>query len=409
MVLLVGVISNYIYVLAVYVEPLHDAHGWSRNSIVLAYSATIFCEIPAYVIGGWLSKRFGMKRILVVSGVLYGLAILASGLTSSVTAFVVTQGFIASLAMFGVYIATLALINVLFPNRKGLVMGILYGSQAIGGAVMAPMANYFIEIFDVSWALIWQGAVFTVIMFISCMLVTDPTKGDARAMSEIQEEAERKEIEDAMEGRGEDARPTMKWKKAFTHPAFWLFFVSLVFIQLIGNLLVTDIPYLAENNYGVSNADAAWVISAFSIAAGAGGVVIGYISDRIGPYRATFWLGIVDGALLLLLILIGRDSFMLFGIMCVIQGFTYNGMTTLNPVMIMDSYSSDDFGIVMGGMAVAYTIVGLAGPQIGLEFAFVPMIIICAALSIIGGWFARASGRSLNRYYRSVDSKCEVR
>ena len=37
MILLIGVISNYIYVLAVYVEPLNEMHGWSMNSIVMAY------------------------------------------------------------------------------------------------------------------------------------------------------------------------------------------------------------------------------------------------------------------------------------------------------------------------------------------------------------------------------------
>lgn len=409
MLLIVGVISNYIYVLNVYVEPLHAAHGWSMNTIVLAYSAAMFCEVPAYVVGGWLSGKFGMKKILVASGVLYGLAILGSGLTSHVTIFIICQGIIGSLAMFGIFIATLALINVLFPNRKGLVMGLFYGSQAMGGAAMAPMANFFIEKFNVSLALVWQGIIFTVVMFVCCMFVTDPTKGDAKTMSKLQEEAEKEETEAALKGRSEDARPTMRWKKVFTHPAFWIFFTSLIFIQMIGNVLVTDLSYLAKTNYGVSGADAAWVVSAFAIGAGAGGVVIGYISDKIGPYRTTFYLGIIDGILLLILMLIGTDHFMFFGVMCAIQGFTYNGMTTLNPVMLTDSFASEDLGITMGCMAIGYTIVGLIGPQLGLAVSFVPMVIICAVLSILGGLLAKVSCKSLNKYYRSINSKCQVK
>lgn len=409
MLLIVGVISNYIYVLNVYVEPLHVAHGWSMNTIVLAYSAAMFCEIPAYVIGGWLSGKFGMKKILVASGVLYGLAILASGLTSSVTVFILCQGIIGSLAMFGIFIATLALINVLFPSRKGLVMGLFYGSQALGGAAMAPMANFFIEHFNVSLALIWQGVIFTAIMFVCCMLVTDPTKGDAKVMSELQEEAEKEEAEAAMKGKSEDARPTMRWKKVFTYPAFWIFFVSLIFIQMIGNVLVTDISYLAKTNYGVSGGNAAWVASAFAIGAGAGGVVIGYISDKIGPYKTTYILGIVNGILLLILMMVGTDNFMFFGVMCAIQGFTYNGMTTLNPVMLTDSYASEDMGITMGCMAIAYTVVGVIGPQLGLVIAFAPLVIICAILSIIGGLLSKLSCNSLNKYYRSIGSKCQVK
>lgn len=409
MIIIVGVVSNYIYALTVYVEPLHDAYGWSMNTTVLAYSLAMFCEIPSYVIGGWLSGKFGMKKILVVSGVLYGLAILGSGLTSSVVVFIICQGIVGSLAMYGVFIATLALINVLFPARKGLVMGVLYGSQAMGAVIMAPLANYFIENYSVGMALVWQGVIFTVIMFVCCMLVTDPTKGDAKLMSKLQDEAEKAENEEAMKGKAEDARPTMRWKKVFTHPAFWIFFVSLIFIQLIGNMLVTDISYLAKNNYGVSGADAAWVVSAFAIGAGIGGVVIGYISDKIGPYRTTFWLGIIDGVLLLILAFAGADSFKMFAVMCIIQGFTYNGMTTLNPIMLTDSYASEDLGITMGAMAIAYTIVGVIGPQIGLMMPFVPVMIICAVMSVIGGLLAAVSCRSLNKYYKGIGSNCVVK
>ena len=171
MIMIIGVLSNYIYCLAVYVGPLHELHGWSMNSIALTYSVAMFCEIPTYIIGGALSNKFGMKKILVASGVLYGLSILASGLTSSVLIFIITQGVIGSLTMYGIYVCTLALINVMYPDKKGFVIGLLYGLQAAGAAFMAPMANYFVEAFNASTALVIQGVIFTVVMFICTMLM----------------------------------------------------------------------------------------------------------------------------------------------------------------------------------------------------------------------------------------------
>lgn len=409
MIIIVGVLSNYIYCLSVYVEPLSQAYGWSMNTIVLAYSASMFCEIPAYLIGGWCCKFFGTKRVMVVSGILYGLAILGSGLTSSVTVFVICQGIIGSLSMYGVYIATIQLINALFPHRKGLVMGVLYGSQAAGGALLAPIAVYFIGSYSVATALILQGIIFTVIMFICSMLISDPTKGNKELMHKIQEEAEAEEAAEAVSGKTDETLPIMRWKKVFTYPAFWYFFISLIFIQVIGNVLITDISVLSTKNFDVSSADAAWVVSAFNIGAGLGGIVIGYISDKIGPYKTTFLLGIVDGVLLLILAITGSGSFMVFAVMCIIQGFTYNGMTTLNPIMLTDSYAAEDLGITMGAMGVAYAIVGSVGPQIGLAVPFVPMIVVCAVLSIIGGFLARMSGKSLNKYYESIGSQCRVK
>ena len=281
MIIIIGVISNYIYCLAVYVGPLHDAHGWSMNLIVTTYSLSMLCELPAFLVGGMLINKFGMKKILTICGVLYGLSILVSGLATNVFVFIMSQGIMGALSMYGIFIATLSLINVLYPDRKGLVMGVLYGSQAAGGALMAPLANYFIGTFNVSMALILQGIIFTVIMFVCCLLVSDPTKGDKELQARIQQETEEAEAAEAVAGKAENELPVMGWKKAFTHPAFWLMFISTIAIQMIGNVLITDISYLAENIYGVNETESAWVVSAFSIGAGIGGIVIGFISDKI--------------------------------------------------------------------------------------------------------------------------------
>lgn len=409
MLLIVGVISNYIYTLAVYVEPLSSAHGWSPNSIVMAYSMAMVCEIPAFLVGGWCCSKYGTKKVLTISGVLYGLAILGSGLVKSVTMFIFFQGIIGSLAMYGVFIATIALVNVLFPERKGLVMGLFYGSQACGSVVFAPIAYICIDHFNVSIALVLQGILFTVIMFVCCMLVKDPTGGNKEEMARLQAEAEAAEAEAAMAGKAEDERPTMGWKKAFCHPGFWMFFFSIIALQLIGNVLLTDMSIIATTQYGVSEADGAWIVSAFSIGAGIGGVLIGMMSDKIGPYQTSFWLGLVDGVLLLLLALLGGDNFLFYGIIVVIQGFTYNGITTLNPLMVTDTYASKDLGVIMSGSGVAIMIVGFAGPQLGLMMPFVPMVMICAVLSVIGGFLAKMSAKSFNKYYEGIGSKCKVR
>lgn len=406
MILIVGIISNYIYVLSVYVGPLNEAHGWSMNAIVLTYSMAMFCECPAFIVGGLLANKFGMKRMLTVCGVLYGLSILFSGMTSSVIIFMICQGIIGSLSMYGVFICTLALINVLFPGNKGLVMGLLYGSQAAGAAAMAPLANYFIEHFNVSMALVWQGVIFTVIMLICCLLVTDPTKGNKELAEKLRKEDEQKEMAERAKER---PRPTMGWKRALTHPAFWLLFISIIAIQMIGNVLITDTAQLAEMVYNVSASKAAWVVSLFSIGAGVGGIVVGFTSDRIGPYKTTMLLGIIDGVLLGILAMAGADNFMIFVVIVTIQGFTYNGITALNPIMMTDSYSQKDLGTVMGILGISIIIVGVLGPQIGLMVPFIPLLVICAALSVIGGFLAMFACKSLNKYYKSIGSDVIVK
>ena len=406
MIIIIGVVSNYIYCLAVYVGPLNEAHGWS---IVATYSVAMFCGCPAFLIGGALINKFGMKKILTICGVLYGLSILVSGLATNVYVFILSQGVMGALSMYGIFIATLSLINVLYPDRKGLVMGVLYGSQAAGASLMAPIANYFIATFNVGMALVLQGIIFTILMLVCCLLVSDPTKGDKEMQARIQQEADEAEAAEAVAGKAENELPTIGWKKAFTHPAFWLMFISVIAIQMIGNVLITDIPYIAESTYGAGETESAWVVSAFGIGSGIGGIVIGFISDKIGSYRTTCLLGIFDGVVLAILAAAGAKSFMLFAVICVIQGFTYNGITTLNPIMMTDSYKARDLGTVIGIMSISGILVSIVGPQLGLSVPFVPMLGICAVLSVIGGLLAVAAKKSLNSYYKSIDSHCVIR
>lgn len=403
MILIVGVISNYIYVLSVYVTPLNETHGWSMNTIVLTYSIAMFFECPAFIVGGILSNKFGMKRMLVISGALYGLAILFSGMTNSVILFVICQGVIGSLAMYGVFICTLALINTLYPKNKGLVMGILYGSQALGGAAMAPIATFFIARFNVSMALVIQGVIFTIIMIVCCLLVADPTKGNKEIQAKIQDEA------DKAEAAASGINYNMSWKRVIRHPSFYLIFASIILIQLIGNVLVTDVAYVAESNYDITAAQAALTVSLFNIGAGAGGVVVGFVSDRIGPFKTTMLLGIIDGILLIIMAVIGAGSFSAFVVIATIQGFTYNGLTTLNPIMTTDAYGQKDLGINMGLIGISIIIVGIIGPQVGLMLPFVPMLGICAVFSIIGGILAIFACKSLNQYYKNNNIPANIR
>lgn len=398
-----------IYTLTVFVGPLNEAYGWSENKIVLAYTLTMFCEFPSFLIGGWLMNRFGIRKVQVTSGIAYGVAIIISGLTSNVMLFAVMQGIMAGLAMYGVYICNVALINSLFPKNKGLVMGIMFGAQGVGSIFLSPALAYCIQSFPVSAVLVGEGIIFTIVLLAATLLVYDPTKGDRELQAKIQEEADRLEMEEAIAGRSEDVLPTMRWKKVLRHPAFWMTFISIITIQMIGNVLVTDLAVLSDNVYKVGEINSAWVVSAFGIGSGVGGIVIGYVSDKIGPYKTTFLLGIIDGIILLAFALLGVKSFMIFAVVCIIQGFTYNGMTTLNPIMVTDSYSIKDMGTILGLLGLSYGIVGAVGPQLGLSMPFVPMLLACAVMSIIGGILAKLSASSLNKYYRNENSGCVVR
>ena len=405
--ILVGTFTNYIYVLTVYVQPLSEYHGWSMNMIVMAFSVSYVVMIPAYAVSGWVSAKFGMKKILAVSAAAYGLSILLSGLVTSVYLFIFFMGVLSSFAMYGVFMASLMLINILFPDIKGTAMGLLYGFQTLGAAAFSPLANFFIMNYSVKTALIIQGIAFTVVMLVCSLFVKDPTGGDKELMMRMQQQADEEEKADALSGKAEP--PSLRWKSSLKHKGVWLLVISIILIQMFGNVLASDMTYLATTHYNATTTAAAFLTTVFSVAAAVGAIVIGIVSDKIGPYKTTFLLGIIDGILLLILAFAGADSFTLFIVMASIQGFTYNGMCTINPVIITDTFHFEDMGAMMAITGVAFTIVAIIGPQMGLSLSFVPMLIVCAVCSIAGGFLTKYAGTAFNKYYKLIGSKCRVK
>lgn len=407
MIILVGTFTNFIYVLGVYVQPLHEVHGWSMNLIVLALSVSYAVMIPAYLFTGIVTAKFGMKKLLVISSVAYGLCILVSGIVTNVYLFIVFMGILSSFAMYGVFMASIALINVLFSESKGTAMGLLYGFQTVGAAVFAPVANTLILHYSVTTSLIIEGVVFTILMLLGSIFLKDPTKGNKELMKKINDEAEAMEIAEAMEGKAEV--PSFRWKQALKHPGIYLIMISIVLVQMFGNVVTSDGVVLATTIFDVSSTTAAYLTIIVAIGGAVGAMAVGLMSDKIGPFKTTFVLSIVDGAVLLGLAAVGTNSFIIYAAVATFQMFTYNGLNALNAIMMTDAYHPNDIGVMMALVGVAMTVVGAVGPQIGLSMPFVPMLVVCAICALAGGILSRTAAKSINKHYESIGGLTRVR
>jgi MFS family permease len=377
------------------------------NLIVVALSVSYVVMIPAYLFAGIITVKIGMKKLLVISAVAYGMSILVSGIVTNVYLFIFFMGILSSFAMYGVFLASIALINVLVPEKKGTAMGLLYAVQTLGAAAFAPLANFFILRYSVTTSLIIEGIVFTVLMLVGSILIKDPTQGNKELMKKIQDEAEAEEIAEAMEGKQEV--PSMRWRKALRHRGIYILLLSIILVQMFGNVVTADGVVLATTIYGVSSTVAAYLTSIIGIGGAVGAAVVGIISDKIGPFRTTFLLSILDGLVLIALAISGTHSFLFFAIVITFQMFTYNGLNALNAIMMTDAYHPNDLGVMMAMAGVAMTIVGIIGPQIGLSMPFVPMVAVCAVCAIVGGILCQPTVRSINKYYESIGSLTRVR
>src|SRR6266700_3884422 len=118
--------------------------------VITAYSLGLAAVIP---LSGWLSDRYGTKRVFLVSQVLFTLASMLCGLAwsnPSLIAFRVVQGLAGGLIM---PVGMTILMTVSRPEERGRTMAVL-GLPMLGAPVLGPLLGGWLVQF-VTWRLIF--------------------------------------------------------------------------------------------------------------------------------------------------------------------------------------------------------------------------------------------------------------
>jgi len=142
------------YGVAVFVDPILADFGWSRSVISSAYAVGTLVGAGGVLLTGRLLDRFGHRRVLSVSALGFGGALVAmSRITDPWTlalGFALVRGF----GIGAVLLASRTLVSQWYVRRRGQALSLV----AVGGALslaLVPAANTFL-ITHLGWRTAWQ-------------------------------------------------------------------------------------------------------------------------------------------------------------------------------------------------------------------------------------------------------------
>jgi MFS family permease len=142
--------------LAVFLEPMSTATGWSRAGISSAMTVNfIVMGLGAF---GWgaASDRFGTRIVVLLGAALLGLALVLASQAASLIQFQLTYGILVGLAASAFFAPMIAAATAWFAENRSLAVSLVSAGMGVAPMTISPLARWLISTYD------WRTAMLTI-------------------------------------------------------------------------------------------------------------------------------------------------------------------------------------------------------------------------------------------------------
>ncbi|MGB4206038.1 MAG: MFS transporter, partial [Bacteroidales bacterium] len=141
-----------VYAWSFFQNPISQSYNWSNSMTAWAFSLAIFVLGVTAAWGGKNLNRFGPRKMAVTGSFLYALGYIISYFafkTQSLALLYLGFGIIGGMGLGLVYVTPVATVSAWFPDKQGLVTGMVVMGFGLGAFVMSKLiAPQFMQLFN---------------------------------------------------------------------------------------------------------------------------------------------------------------------------------------------------------------------------------------------------------------------
>lgn len=264
-----SITAALLYAFGTLVIPLEQAFGWSRGdlqaSITFLFAGV---AISTQVVGG-LYRRYGLRRVAIVSIVLQTLGYFAITQIQGSIGWLYLAFFAMPIVCAGtIAITWTQLVNLWFERNRGLALAIILCGTGLMAMILPPLLSRLIAAYGWQAGFFALGAMpllFTLPLALWWLRLPSQAIGTHTA---------------------EPGKPLvltgMSFRQALRSGMYWGFNVALILSVSLTVGMVTNIVPMLQSK-GLSPQQAAQVFSTFGISIIAGRLLVGYLLDRYSP------------------------------------------------------------------------------------------------------------------------------
>src|SRR5947208_1253282 len=181
--LIVGVvcmvmIANLQYGWTLFVGPIDAKYHWGRAAIQVAFSIFVITETWLVPVEGWFVDKFGPRIVVVVGGILVGIAWMLNSIADSLTLLYIAAA-IGGIGAGGVYGTCVGNALKWFPDRRGLAAGLTAAGFGAGSALTIIPIQSMIKGSGYEATFLWFGIGQGLVVVVLSLLLRAPRTGEA--------------------------------------------------------------------------------------------------------------------------------------------------------------------------------------------------------------------------------------
>jgi MFS family permease len=341
-----------VYSFSVFFKPLMQEFHASRAAVSLAFTlkliAAALCAAPI----GWLTDRYGARRMILTSAGIFGAILLANRLFSGS----ITQ-FYCFYVLLGICVGGVGpipygyLVSRWFDRRRGLALGLTMFGIGLGAVIMPSLAQALIARFGWKTAYSTLGAA---VLFICWPVVACLVKESPEDLGLFVDGTS------AQTDGKEQIKHGLTAPEAWRNRDFWLMACAFTLVSAsVQGCVVHMAPMLSDRHLGTSAA--ALGSSLIGAAVMIGRIGTGYLLDRTFSARLAS-VFFAFSALGIALLLLGNRPAAYPAAFLV--GFGLGAEVDLIPYLASRYFGLRDFGKVYSSLFAAFALAGALGPLV---------------------------------------------
>lgn len=335
---LIGVVvmlfAGFVYAWSIIAAPIAaDFPDWSSAQLSLTFTLCMIFFCLGGIGAGVLSKKIGVRFIMLMSAVLFIVGFSMASRTNSLTMLYIGYGVLCGTASGFSYNSIMNVIPRHFPERQGLISGILLMGFGASSLVIGTIFTAVTP--EVTGA--WRGSLLTMGIIMAVVIAVAAFFFPKEVLNTTAKAVSTSSVDELSDTPGQMLRRSN----------FWFYFIWVVALNAVGLIIIGQAKALA----GVAAPDfsagtLSLVVGLISVSNGFGRVIYGALYDRKG-YRLSLLMVSLCALVAVAILFIATEMqvSVLIVLAFIFVGLAYGGTPTMSAAITKSFFGSKHFAI----------------------------------------------------------------